>query len=84
METRPQFQITAADVGLGDYDPYADQSAQTQRAINWTRGSVAFNTIDLEDALGYLEPGALKHGEGEGETAFDLTYVVTGYTLAYT
>lgn len=84
VEMRPEFQITAPTPAIATYNAYTDQAEQTQRSIDFTRGSAQYNTIDIESALGYLEPGAIKHTEHEGETAFDLTYVLTGYNLAYT
>lgn len=77
----PSYRLQAYAADLGIYNPYAQSRAGAPIEISQTLGSQPYNTVAFETEQAYLEQ--IGHTEQNQFAAWDLTYQVRDYTLAF-
>ncbi|HEX6940894.1 MAG TPA: hypothetical protein VF158_15865 [Longimicrobiales bacterium] len=77
----PSYRLQAYAADLATYDPYAQSRDASAVAIEQTLGAQQYNMVALETTQAYLE--SLAHTEQKQFTAWDLTYQVRDFTLAF-
>ncbi|HEX7050175.1 MAG TPA: hypothetical protein VF188_08250 [Longimicrobiales bacterium] len=77
----PSYRLQAYAADLGTYNPYAQSQAAAAVAIQQTLGTQQYNKVALDTSEAYVE--AIAHTEQNQFTAWDLTYQVRDFTIAF-